>query len=253
MWKSLVKTQKLDKIMGRCEIINEDQNIDVVYFPIPDNVTKYWDTSVIHTQIDNLISTVSRDNPEEKVKDFLIKSEDLIQAVHHRARIAKVTNKLPIIGRFLDWSLTGIRIYIYIYIYKYIYIYIAKTFWLWAALIFVIGLNVDFLFTYKIEKECPEEYKLAEGKCEDGKKESEIEHIDNYPLTEIITVITLLLFLMLIIIEFTNYTLLNIIKRLKELDKENDPTGQANCLGKLKVFSIYIYIYINIYIYIYLV
>ena len=108
MWKSIaVKTHKLDQIMGRCEILNSEQNLDVVYFPILKVVTKYWETSVIQTQKKNLINTVSRDNPEEKVKDFLIKSENLIQAVRHRERIANITKRIPLGGKFLDWSLTG--------------------------------------------------------------------------------------------------------------------------------------------------
>ena len=112
--------------MGRIEIINGNKNIDVVYFPIPQNVIKYWRTSIISNYRDELIDNVIRDNPEEKVKDFFAKSELLIYAVAHRAKIAKAKGKLCGLGFLLYYALTCKYHLYYINIIniKYIYIYI---------------------------------------------------------------------------------------------------------------------------------
>ena len=121
-WKKMQKNQKaLQNIMGRIEIINRDKDIDVVYFQIPQDVIKYWNTSIISNYRDELIDNVKRDNPEEKVKDFFDKSELLMYAVEHRARLAQTKGKLCGLGSLLYLSLTCI---IYIYIYTYIYIFI---------------------------------------------------------------------------------------------------------------------------------
>ena len=123
MWKEIenekpLREHGLEKIMGRCEILNNDRNLEVVYFPIPTIVNKYWEKGIIQTQIDELLSEVTRENPEEKVRDYMRMFEDIIKQVRHRESISKFAqNHLPkAIGTFLDYSLTGIYIYIYIYL-----------------------------------------------------------------------------------------------------------------------------------------
>ena len=111
--------------MGRCEIINSENNIEIIHYPMPINVMKYWNTTIIQTKAKDLLETVKRDTPEEKVKDYLLKSKELKEAIQHRAKIRWYTKRLPRrFGSFIDWTLTGIYKYIYIHTHTHIYIYI---------------------------------------------------------------------------------------------------------------------------------
>ena len=105
------------------------------------------------------------------------------------------------------------------------------------------ALNLVFVFSYKIVKSCPQEHILSDGNCEEGEENTDIELEEEFMILMILGIISILLFLMLIIIQFANYTLLNVISKLKEIDKDNDPKNQATWIGILKVLII-IYIYI---------
>ena len=57
--------------MARIEIVNEQEQLEIVYFKIPECVTRFWQTSLIRNLRDETILKVKRDNPEEKAIDFL--------------------------------------------------------------------------------------------------------------------------------------------------------------------------------------
>jgi len=87
-WKQ--KHRDLEKQMGRIEILNEAGNLEVIYFQIPSSIRSFWEKPIISTYKNYIVETVSRDNPEEKVKDFFEKSEYLIFALNHQDRIAEI-------------------------------------------------------------------------------------------------------------------------------------------------------------------
>ena len=80
----------LTNLMGRVEIINQSNDLEVVYFQIPQTIQKFWNSYFISEYRDRLIDNVKRDNPEEKVKDFFTRSIDLMYAVEHQAHLAKI-------------------------------------------------------------------------------------------------------------------------------------------------------------------
>lgn len=68
-WRSTVKG--IEKLMGRIEILNSERELEVVYFNIPQIVRNHWSDHFVSQYRENMILEVKRDNPEEKVKDFL--------------------------------------------------------------------------------------------------------------------------------------------------------------------------------------
>ena len=80
----------LTNLMGRVEIINQSNDLEVVYFQIPQTIQKFWNSYFISEYRYRLIDNVKRDNPEEKVKDFFTRSIDLMYAVEHQAHLAKI-------------------------------------------------------------------------------------------------------------------------------------------------------------------
>ena len=67
---------------------------------IPPIVQNFWDKSVIHQIKNEIIEEGSRENPEEKVKDFFKKADDIIYALEHQQKIAQV-KRIPLIGYIL--------------------------------------------------------------------------------------------------------------------------------------------------------
>ena len=97
----------LNNLMGRIEIINASNDLEVVYFQIPKTIQEFWKTYFISEYRDRLIENVKRDNPEEKVKDFFSRSIDLMYAVEHQALLAK-TKKLGCgLGRFIYFLISS--------------------------------------------------------------------------------------------------------------------------------------------------
>ena len=100
----------------------------------------------------------------------------------------------------------------------------------------MILLNGYLLFTYKAETTCPDEYKLADGACEEGKSETEIiqefksDAIDL--LYTIVSPILLVLLSILVIIQFMNYTLLNIMTDLKKPNKPKKKLSNTSNSGQ---------------------
>ena len=102
----------LDNLMGRVEIINETNDMEVVYFQIPRKIKKFWNTYFISEYRDRLIENVSRDNPEEKVKDFFERSIDLMYAVDHQARLARTKKCCRGLGHLLYQMISNRRLLI---------------------------------------------------------------------------------------------------------------------------------------------
>jgi hypothetical protein len=73
-------------LVGRVEVVGKNDQVSLLYFPVPQIVTScWWRPEVKHerNQIlypDNLSK---RSNPDEKIKDFLIKSDGLVEILEH--------------------------------------------------------------------------------------------------------------------------------------------------------------------------
>jgi hypothetical protein len=73
LWKSTHNAKDLKNILGRIEILNENRQLEVVFFQIPENVVRFWKSHLINNFREDLIQRVKRDNPEEKVNSFFAK------------------------------------------------------------------------------------------------------------------------------------------------------------------------------------
>jgi len=60
----------MSKIVGKIEIQNANQELEVVYFPLPAIVKVFWSAKQVSDYRNETIYEINRDNPEEKVLDF---------------------------------------------------------------------------------------------------------------------------------------------------------------------------------------
>ena len=68
-WERTFDTN-MSKIVGKIEIQNSNQELEVVYFPLPAMVRVFWDRKQVRDYTVETVYQISRDNPEEKVLDF---------------------------------------------------------------------------------------------------------------------------------------------------------------------------------------
>ena len=68
IWKSKQNQKKIKEIFARIEILNEERELEVIYFKIPSDVIKFWESNIIKAYRKELIYHVKRDNAEEKVR-----------------------------------------------------------------------------------------------------------------------------------------------------------------------------------------
>lgn len=68
-WESTYNID-MSQIVGRIEINNQYQQLEVIYFPLPPIIRIYWQMPAIREYRNQLIDKITRDNPEEKVNDF---------------------------------------------------------------------------------------------------------------------------------------------------------------------------------------
>ena len=73
-------------LVGRVEVVGKSDQVSLLYFPVPPIVTScWWRPEVKHER--NLIlypdNLSKRSNPDEKIKDFLIQSDGLVDILEH--------------------------------------------------------------------------------------------------------------------------------------------------------------------------
>ena len=72
----------------RIEIVDDEGALGVVYFPMPSWVMAVWTTAHVEAVKKEIVMTVKRDNPEEKLKDFWSQAtSQLIDVVKHHRNI----------------------------------------------------------------------------------------------------------------------------------------------------------------------
>ena len=71
----------------RIEIVDDDGKVGRLYFQMPEYVESVWASNDVEEFKQEIIFTVKRDNPEEKLKDFWYKTDDLVALLQHTHRI----------------------------------------------------------------------------------------------------------------------------------------------------------------------
>lgn len=75
-------------VLASVEVIGIDNVIERVYFPIPDFVKKYWSYPEVQLAKDDVMWTVNRDSPEQKVAHFFTLIEGLIRVMRRQDRLS---------------------------------------------------------------------------------------------------------------------------------------------------------------------
>ena len=88
----------IQNVVGRIEIQNPNQEIEVVYFPLPAMVSVFWAKQVVKEKREDLLYKVNRDNPEEKVMDFQDRSLDIITLIYILKQIYLMPFKYGVFG-----------------------------------------------------------------------------------------------------------------------------------------------------------
>jgi hypothetical protein len=186
--------------MGRIEILNDKDELEVVYYHIPIKVRKFWNRNFIKEYRNNLIDNVKRDNPEEKVKDFFEKSERLMYAVDHQEMLHSLKH-FPFIGKLLYFLITG----------KFKSNFVDKIFLNWFSFLITIALNLIVLLTYQV----------------DGDEWKEVEDTSLKVVVKILGIVHLVLMIILLIYHLSNWTWLKAIITLDELTENTKRSRQT--------------------------
>lgn len=126
--------------MGRIEILNENGQLELLYFKIPKEIMLHWKAPLIEKVREEILTQIKLENPEEKVRSFLDLSEKLVLAVYHQANIAKIKDYVPMIG----WML---------------YLFVSnRKFFNILSMVLSLGLNIVMVnVIVGPKKECPQE------------------------------------------------------------------------------------------------
>ena len=106
-WDRNYRTNMKD-VVGRIEIQNSNQELEIVYFPKPPIVRLYWNRPTVQALKEDLLFSISRETPEEKLTGFQDISMDLIIQMEHIRNVALLPKRVPGVGRcyqiFADWN-----------------------------------------------------------------------------------------------------------------------------------------------------
>jgi hypothetical protein len=95
---------------------NAQQELEVIYFPLPPLIRIYWQKHQIQEYRDNVLEKINRDNPEEKVMDLQEKSLDIIMLMVLLNKIYMMPDRRPVIGHLYKYIAEHELIWIYILI-----------------------------------------------------------------------------------------------------------------------------------------
>lgn len=76
------------------EILNEDGMLGRVHFQMPEFVQLVWTSNDVEEVKQEIVTQVKRDNPEEKLKDFWLRTEELIAVLRYQFTLRKLPHKL---------------------------------------------------------------------------------------------------------------------------------------------------------------
>lgn len=85
-------------LVGRIEVKNEINELEIVYFPMPLMIKLYWTSDIVKELRRDIIYSINRNTPEEKVMGFQDKSTDIIILMEYLNRINVIPDQYPITG-----------------------------------------------------------------------------------------------------------------------------------------------------------
>ncbi|KRX09314.1 hypothetical protein PPERSA_05983 [Pseudocohnilembus persalinus] len=84
IWEAQDPKRYHKNFIGSIEVINEQQNIQRIFFKIPRSVIRVWDIDIVSRQRNKMLEQISRDNPEDKIKNLLDKFEELEKTIEYQ-------------------------------------------------------------------------------------------------------------------------------------------------------------------------
>ncbi|KRX10412.1 hypothetical protein PPERSA_10511 [Pseudocohnilembus persalinus] len=80
------------KFIGSIEVVNESSQLQRIFFKIPKSVLRVWNLHIMQEKRNEIIDTVKRDNPEDKVKDLFDKFNNLEHMIEYQNYIYRILN-----------------------------------------------------------------------------------------------------------------------------------------------------------------
>lgn len=97
-WIAGDKIRRPEKYLASVEIVNVDGRLIKVFFPIARKIKRMWHFDFINSYLMDLLDNINRDNPDDKVRDIFEKFSYFIEIIQHQNSIAKLAEKLPLVG-----------------------------------------------------------------------------------------------------------------------------------------------------------
>ena len=92
----------------RIEINDDEDQVGRVYFQMPEDVMEVWRSADVVAAKDDIVQNVKRDNPEEKLKDFWMRTDDLLAVIKHQRAIRGLKNSPNRCAACLGWLLAAL-------------------------------------------------------------------------------------------------------------------------------------------------
>ena len=92
----------------RIEINDDEDQIGRVYFQMPEDVMEVWRSADVVAAKDDIVLNVKRDNPEEKLKDFWLRTDDLLAVIKHQRAIRGLKSSPNRCAACLGWLLEAL-------------------------------------------------------------------------------------------------------------------------------------------------
>jgi len=97
------------------EILDGKGDLGRVHFKMPEFVQLVWGEDDVEEKKQEILQQVKRDNPEEKLKDFWLRTDGLIAVLRHQFRLRKLPHKLRrrfgilgyVVGNFIQGLARG--------------------------------------------------------------------------------------------------------------------------------------------------
>mmetsp|Transcript_3905 Transcript_3905/g.5035 ORF Transcript_3905/g.5035 Transcript_3905/m.5035 type:complete len:915 (-) Transcript_3905:321-3065(-) len=87
-----------ESFFGRIEVVGKDGDLHRIYFPIPWDCRLQMKNPLVKAERQSLLENVSRDNPEEKLDDFLDRGLQIQGVIEHQYEILTLSKFRWIIG-----------------------------------------------------------------------------------------------------------------------------------------------------------
>eukprot|EP00736_Rhodelphis_marinus_P011999 Rmarinus@m.12901 len=133
-WEKTSETgcpKRMLDIVGRIEVLR-GKALERIYFPVPSVAREQFRSKVLEQERSSLLYEVNRDNPGEKVSDFLNRMDDIIYVMKHQDRMSQYKNE----------PLSSPLRYLY-------YINNASFYCQWLTVLFALTLNALIICTFR--------------------------------------------------------------------------------------------------------